>query len=46
LEILGAERRTPPPIRLSAAVSSLLARVAQHEGLSDAELKELDRQRH
>ena len=36
--ILGAERRAPPPVRLSPAVSSLLARIAQHVGLPDAKI--------
>jgi hypothetical protein len=36
--ILGAGWRTPPQARLSPAVSSLLARIAQHEGLPDAKI--------
>jgi hypothetical protein len=34
----GAERRTPLLIRLSPAVPSLLARIAQHAGLPEAKI--------
>jgi hypothetical protein len=37
--ILGAERRAPPLVRLSPAVSSLLSRIAKHVGLSNAKIK-------
>jgi hypothetical protein len=35
VKILGAEQRAPPLVRLSPAVSSLLARIAKHVGLLD-----------
>ena len=36
--ILGAERRAPPLVRRSAAISSLLARTAQHAELPNAKI--------
>jgi len=40
LGALGAERRALLPVRLPPAVSSLLARIAQHAGLPDAKIAE------
>ena len=43
--ILGAERRAPPLVRLSPAVLSLLACIAQDLGLQDAFSEVLGRRR-